>query len=66
MHKALSCDFSHRVLPVLLGGRSYGRAVSWSWFIDDDNDVGSVSTCDGPCTEGVSNTGFGHLVLSKG
>ena len=39
MHKALSCDFSHQVLPVLLGGRSYGRAVLWSWCIDDDNDV---------------------------
>ena len=34
-----------------MGGRYYGPG-----FIDDDSDGDSLSICDGPCTEGVSDT----------
>ena len=39
-----------------MGGRYYGPG-----FIDDDSGGDSLSICDGPCTEGVSDTGFGHF-----
>ena len=43
-----------------MGGQCYGPG-----FIDDDNDGDSLSTCDGPRSEGVSDTGSGHSLLSK-
>ena len=49
-HKALSCVFSHQVLLAQLGGSVAGD---------------SLSACDGPSLEGVSDAHFGHFTAKS-